>query len=150
MEDRLFCNPHSRGDGLGSRPISRVLFGPLRDRGGVYVYTYEVSQWFKGRGGPHAKVIHYDQCEENCPTKEFGQDSAVVFVDPFKKRFPFAAEIRDRIDGENIPCESVHLRQMSNEPVPNRTDPNFGDVIFRNELRAWLRMHQARKPQMQP
>lgn len=128
----------------------------FRDGGGVYLYTYEVSQWFKGRGGSHAKVIHHDQCEVNCSVEqtirsiESSRDSAVVFVDPFKKKFPFAQVIRDHIDGESIPCESVHLRQMSNEALPDRADPDFGDVIFRNELRAWLRTHQARNPRHQP
>jgi len=126
---------------------------PFRSGGGVYVLTYEVSQWFKGRGGSHAKIIWYDAipCREDCPIKErirsfeASQDSAIVFVDPFKKSFPFSRELKDHIDGENRPCESIHLRQMSNEPMPDSADSDFSDVIFRNELRAWLRMNQARK-----
>jgi len=138
--------------------LGRIVFAehvPFRGGGGVYVLTYEVSQWFKGRGGSHAKIIWYDAipCGESCPIEErirsfkASRDSAIVFVDPFERRFPFVRELKDHIDGENRPCDSIYLRQMSNEPLPDRADPTFGEVTFRNELRAWLKMSQAGKPQ---
>ena len=118
---------------------------PFQRHGGAYIITYEVSHWYKGRGGPHAKVVQYDQCEDACSIEETirsmeaSQDSAVVFIEAFKARLPFARQVRGPIDGEIQACKSVYLRQTSNERLPEHTAPEFGDVVFRNELRAWLR-----------
>lgn len=82
--------------------LGRVVsaeYAPFQDRGGAYVLSYEVSRWFKERGGPYARILQYDQREENCPAQETvrglisNQENVVVFVDGFRERFPFAEPV---------------------------------------------------------
>lgn len=133
-------------------------YAPFRDRGGVYIITYAVSEWLKGRGGSYAKIVWYPgiPCAENCPIErtirslEANKSEAVFFADPLTNHVRSQIAPTDRLDGEDRPCSEPRAIQMAMEPVPHRSDRTYHDVVFRNALRAELKKFETNTSKPSP
>jgi hypothetical protein len=125
-------------------------------QGGAYIVTYEVSEWYKGKGRPLAKIIWYPAIPcENCRVEETIQalqadpTEAVVFADTLRNNVRFPTLMEDDLDGEDRPCRDPHSIRPTKELLPSRDDREYDDVVFRNALRVQLRTFPRTNPQKQ-
>lgn len=126
--------------------IGRVVsaeYAPFQDRGGAYVITYEVSEWLKGSGRPHARIVWYPgipcadkYCiEETIQALQAQKASAVFFADPLSKNIRLAGFESEDLDGVDLPCVKPHSISIAMEPPPSSSDREYDEVLFRNALR---------------
>ncbi|WP_262031395.1 hypothetical protein [Microvirga sp. Mcv34] len=134
--------------------VTSAEYVPLARQGGIFVVTYEVSEWLKGNGGYYAKVIWYPAipCVDNCPVEETihnlegDKTIAIFFVEPLSRNFELAAGRSGRWDGENRLCGNPSPIAIAREILPTRASAEYNEVLFRNALRSEIEALKKRPP----
>ncbi|MEZ0172401.1 hypothetical protein [Microvirga sp. TS319] len=124
--------------------VASAEYIPFTSRGGVSIITYEVSDWFKGSDGPHARIVWYPAipCVENCPLEETvssleaDRTTAFVFAEPLSRNIQLKTGRSETWDGENRPCGNPSPLPVTREALPGRSSAEYDEVLFRNALRS--------------